>query len=99
MNALTDKYMQLIHAKWGAFVQWASGAIVGFIIAEAAKRGIELPPIVREFITETLTIGFAFIASFVVQWYQHVQNVKVQKAVGTEPDGWIGEETVQAAKS
>ena len=99
MKALTDKYMQLIHAKWGAFVQWATGAILGFIVAEAAKRGFELPPELREFITEALAIAGAFIATFLTQRYQHINNTEVQKAIGTEPDGWIGPLSIQAAKS
>lgn len=95
---IQEKFMQLLHARWGAFVQWAVGAIVGYAVAWAAEKGIPMPDAVRDLLTETLVLGFAFLATFVVQWYQSSQNRRLQRVIGTEDDGWIGEETIQAAK-
>jgi hypothetical protein len=103
MNELTDRFAQLLHSRWGSFAQWATGAIIGYLVSLAAKHGMDLSPTVQEFLTEALTIGFAFIATFAVQWYQSVQTQQLQKIIKSDQpqvrvDGWIGEKTIEAVQ-
>lgn len=98
MNEIQMQFLKLIHSRWGAFTQWAIGAIVGYLVSLAAKHGLTLSPDVQEFLTEGLTLGFAFLTTFAVQWYQSTQTQKLQKIIGTTPDGYIGPETIEAAK-
>lgn len=96
-KSITDLLMQWLNSKQGALVQWVAGAAIGFLVAQAAKHSITIPPDLVADLEKWMSLGGAALFSYVMQWYQSHQTQEVQKIVGATPDGWIGKETIEAA--
>lgn len=112
-SAAVNKFLELASKKWGALVQYGVGAVGGYLTTTglAALTGTlgNLGIVLTAEETNTL---YNFIASlqevmamvgilvmgFVTQWVQTKANMKVQKRLGTKPDGWIGPQTIRCAE-
>lgn len=86
--------IQLLHSRAGAFFQWLAGLLVGWLTAQAVALGIEISPEAWTQLQVALTGFGAFLVTFGVQWYQARQTAKLQSAIGSTKDSWIGTETL-----
>lgn len=89
-------FIQLLHSRAGAVIQWLVGLLVGWLTAQAVALGIDIPAESWQLLQTALTGLGAFVITFVVQWYQARQNIRIQTAANVTKDAWIGEKTVAA---
>lgn len=91
--------MPILHSRAGAVVQWLVGGLMGKLTAMIVSLGVVMPAESYASLETALQAVGAFLVTFAIQWYQAVQNRKVQAAIGAIPDSWIGDETVDIAKA
>lgn len=91
--------ISLLHSRVGAVIQWLVGALVGWLAAQTVALGIEIPPAAWESFQVNLAGIGAFLVTFLVQWYQARQAIRLQQTAGVKPDAWIGENTLTAIES
>jgi divalent metal cation (Fe/Co/Zn/Cd) transporter len=93
MNTL----IALLHSRAGAVIQWIVGLFIGWLSSQLVALGIEMPAESMHQLTMGLSAIGAFLVTFAVQWYQCYQAKRLQSALGTKQDGWIGNQTVGTA--
>lgn len=96
---IVNYLVSLLHSRAGALVQWAVGALIGWLTSLATAASITVDPAQWQKLEAALVALGAFVVTFVVQWYQSKQTQKVQKALGVDADGWVGKQTVTAAQA
>jgi len=89
-------FIQLLHSKSGALIQWMVGLFIGWLTSLLIGLGIEIPAESYQQLQIGLANLGAFGVTFAVQWYQSKQAAKAQAAAGAIQDSWIGDETIQA---
>lgn len=90
--------MQAFSSRVGIAIQWLVGAALGYVVAWLTEIGFApSPELVDQLTVYLVAVGVAAVSGW-FQAYQTGQNIKLQKVLEVQPDGWIGPVTIKRAE-